>query len=250
LKLYYDRVTFTVSFESNGGSDVDAITGVRYEVTISAPTEPTKTGYTFGGWFKEEELVNAWNFDEDQVIGEITLYAKWEPTAATSVEILIDALPDVSNLTLGDLDYVEAAEAAYDALTEEEKGDVSSKHDDKLKAVTGEIKRLVLADVDRRFNEAKEALKCEGTGIERVEYEDRTATFLIDDPDKDVFGFVSSGVTDLFEAMFQDVVRMELNNNHSYELESDLLGGLEAGARLVLVLLVGLSSWFVPLSKL
>jgi hypothetical protein len=91
--------------------------------------------------------------------------------------------------------------------------------------------------VDRRFNEAKEALKCEGTGIERVEYEDRTATFLIDDPDKDVFGFVSSGVTDLFEAMFQDVVRMKLNNNHSYELESDLLGGLEAGARLVLVLL-------------
>jgi hypothetical protein len=37
------------------------------------------------------------------------------------------------------LDDVEAAEAAYNALTEEEKGDVSSKHADKIRLLQGRL---------------------------------------------------------------------------------------------------------------
>ena len=77
LRLYYDRNTFTVSFNSNGGSAISDITGVRYEATIPAPTAPDKTGYTFGGWFKDEALENAWNFESDRVTENTTLYAKW-----------------------------------------------------------------------------------------------------------------------------------------------------------------------------
>ncbi|MCB5259007.1 MAG: InlB B-repeat-containing protein, partial [Candidatus Cloacimonetes bacterium] len=237
LRLYYDRDTFTVNFESNGGDDVASIGNVRYEATITEPTAPEKQGYSFAGWFKEADLNNEWIFASDQVKADTTLYAKWEPTAVTCVEILIAALPDASTLNLDDLDDVEAAEAAYNNLSTEEQGEVSSADVNKLNAATNEIEQLVLKDVDRRFNEAKEDLLYEDTGIERVEYVNRTATFFIDDPYEKVFAFVSSGVTDVFEAMFQDVSWMKLNNNHCYELEGDYFGGLEAGARLVLVLL-------------
>lgn len=77
LKLYYNRETFTVSFDSSEGSAVADITGVRYGVGITAPTVPTKTGYTFGGWYKEAALTNLFNFDTETITGATTIYAKW-----------------------------------------------------------------------------------------------------------------------------------------------------------------------------
>jgi uncharacterized repeat protein (TIGR02543 family) len=46
-------------------------------VTITEPTPPVRTGYTFGGWYKEAACTNAWNFSTDAVTVETTLYAKW-----------------------------------------------------------------------------------------------------------------------------------------------------------------------------
>jgi hypothetical protein len=43
------RSSFTISFDSNGGTTVEAITQ-EYGSDIIAPSDPTKTGYTFGGW--------------------------------------------------------------------------------------------------------------------------------------------------------------------------------------------------------
>ena len=40
---------YTITFDSNGGSDVDAITQ-DYDSSITAPEEPTREGYTFSGW--------------------------------------------------------------------------------------------------------------------------------------------------------------------------------------------------------
>lgn len=57
------------------------------------PPEPTREGYTFGGWYKEPECINKWNFEIDTlpqeqillndegeqlaVYQETILYAKW-----------------------------------------------------------------------------------------------------------------------------------------------------------------------------
>jgi uncharacterized repeat protein (TIGR02543 family) len=71
------RVNYTVSFESNGGSAVSPVTEVPYNATIEKPDGPTKSGYVFGGWYKEPELINEWGFDNDTVTEDITLYAKW-----------------------------------------------------------------------------------------------------------------------------------------------------------------------------
>lgn len=43
---------YTISFDSAGGSMVDAITQ-DYATSVTAPTEPTKNGYTFAGWVPE-----------------------------------------------------------------------------------------------------------------------------------------------------------------------------------------------------
>ena len=43
---------YTITFNSNGGSDVDAITQ-NYGTEVEAPANPTRTGYTFAGWLPE-----------------------------------------------------------------------------------------------------------------------------------------------------------------------------------------------------
>ncbi|WP_202707443.1 InlB B-repeat-containing protein, partial [Sporosalibacterium faouarense] len=74
---------YKVSFESNGGSKVNLIIE-DYGSKISKPTAPTKEGYTSGGWYKEAELKNMWDFDSDTIpANDITLYAKWNIKAFT-----------------------------------------------------------------------------------------------------------------------------------------------------------------------
>lgn len=64
---------YTVTFDSDGGSEVES-----QEVTAgkkaNEPDIPTKTGYTFGGWFVK---TTEWNFLAYTVIENVTLKAKW-----------------------------------------------------------------------------------------------------------------------------------------------------------------------------
>ena len=53
------------------------------------PPQPEREGYTFDGWYKEPECINAWNFETDtlpelkldadgnEIFQETALYAKW-----------------------------------------------------------------------------------------------------------------------------------------------------------------------------
>lgn len=79
--VFYDSVLvqdgFTVTFDSQGGSAVSPITGVESGSTIEEPEPPTKEHYNFGGWFKESDCINEWDFDTDTVTEDITLYAKF-----------------------------------------------------------------------------------------------------------------------------------------------------------------------------
>ena len=65
----------TMTFNSNGGSQIDPIIQT-YGMAFSVPVQPIKEGYTFIGWYSDEELTK--NYDFLTIPAEdITLYAKW-----------------------------------------------------------------------------------------------------------------------------------------------------------------------------
>ena len=68
-------VTYIVTFNSNGGSNVASKT-VATGTKVAKPADPTKEGFTFGGWYTEAALTTVYNFDA-LVTKSFTLYAKW-----------------------------------------------------------------------------------------------------------------------------------------------------------------------------
>ena len=67
--------TYTVKFNSNGGSTVEKVT-VKKNETVAEPTAPTRVGYTFEGWYTDSKLTKEYNF-ETPVTKSFALYAKW-----------------------------------------------------------------------------------------------------------------------------------------------------------------------------
>ena len=74
----------TVTFDSNQGTAVDSqLVAVGGKVT--KPADPTKKGYTFSGWFTDQDCTDAYDFgaDVDGTQPEFTLYAGWKAAPAT-----------------------------------------------------------------------------------------------------------------------------------------------------------------------
>ena len=74
-ELVAAETTYTVTFESNGGTEVSSqtiLTGQK----ATQPAAPVREGYEFAGWYSDSELTTAYDFNS-AVSGNITLYAKW-----------------------------------------------------------------------------------------------------------------------------------------------------------------------------
>ncbi|WP_253269248.1 InlB B-repeat-containing protein [Streptococcus suis] len=79
LYVYYTRKTFTLSYNSNGGSNIPQQSGLYdSQVRISA-TIPIKEGYTFEGWYDNPGLTGNKITDSLTLKKDTTLYAKWTP---------------------------------------------------------------------------------------------------------------------------------------------------------------------------
>lgn len=72
----YNNRQYTITFNSNGGSLVDPITR-NYGTIVSEPTEPTREGYTFMGWFLGAPTYGEIHWPVE-VSDNFTFYAKWE----------------------------------------------------------------------------------------------------------------------------------------------------------------------------
>lgn len=66
---------FQISYETYGGDEIGS-ESYKYTNLPEAPTNPNKEGYSFGGWFMDDEFEVPYNFDKKPA-GDITLYAKW-----------------------------------------------------------------------------------------------------------------------------------------------------------------------------
>ena len=69
------ETVYTVTFEVNGGSEVEA-QQVKDGETAEEPENPTKEGFTFGGWFEDGTCVVAFDF-ATPITGDVKVYAKW-----------------------------------------------------------------------------------------------------------------------------------------------------------------------------
>lgn len=78
LYAKWNLYTYTVTFDSRGGSYVAPFTDVPYGSRIVPPQAPLMDGYAYRGWFLGADLKVWWRFDTDIVKGNITLYARWE----------------------------------------------------------------------------------------------------------------------------------------------------------------------------
>ena len=68
---------YTVTFDSRGGTDVPS-QELMYGDLVEEPDPPTREGYTFAGWYSDENCRYQWDMDTNQVSQSMTLYAAWE----------------------------------------------------------------------------------------------------------------------------------------------------------------------------
>lgn len=68
---------YTVTFDSNGGSDIPSKT-VDWKTAVTTET-PTRTGYNFKGWF----LSDGTKYTDQQIKSDTTLTARWEIVMCT-----------------------------------------------------------------------------------------------------------------------------------------------------------------------
>ena len=71
-----------VSFETGEGSKVDFQTTAA-NGSIAKPADPTREGYTFGGWYIDAACTKAYDF-ATAVTSDMTLYAKWTKNEAST----------------------------------------------------------------------------------------------------------------------------------------------------------------------
>lgn len=77
------KQAYTLSFDTNGGNEEIRSQKYLEGSVIIRPTEPTREGYTFEGWYADEKLTTAFNFDAGMPGQDTTVYAKWAPRTYT-----------------------------------------------------------------------------------------------------------------------------------------------------------------------
>ncbi|MEN9819720.1 MAG: Internalin-A precursor [Bacillota bacterium] len=74
---------YTITFINYVGGPGIVPRTVPYLTIPTAPVQPTRFGYTFGGWYQEPEFTNVYTFTDPMPANNFTLYAKWTPNSYT-----------------------------------------------------------------------------------------------------------------------------------------------------------------------
>ena len=87
---------YVVAFDSQGGTEKEnqiIYPNVSEKKVIKPEPDPTRTGYVFGGWYKEAECTTAYDFNTE-VTGNLTLYAKWIDLASCAASVTTGTAPN------------------------------------------------------------------------------------------------------------------------------------------------------------
>lgn len=90
VNVYYANVSYLYNYDVANNNGFYWVDNYDYGEKIEfVPENPTREGYTFGGWYKEESCENKWDFNNDRLpeikkgaqgetlYQETKLYAKW-----------------------------------------------------------------------------------------------------------------------------------------------------------------------------
>lgn len=132
--------TAAITFDSKGGNEVEA--EIPEEGKITKPSDPTRGGYTFAGWYYDEEYTQAVDFDKDEFTAPDVLYAKWveeysitfdpnggeyqnETTADVVIQTInqVITIPDLKDEYVGD-GIIAGYSTTEDGEVEYEPGDI------------------------------------------------------------------------------------------------------------------------------
>ena len=77
--------TYKLSFNTNGGSSIDAVSKTSGTTVDLAEFVPTREGYTFEGWYSDEALST--KVTSVKLTADTTVYAKWTETTLPFVDV-------------------------------------------------------------------------------------------------------------------------------------------------------------------
>ena len=88
ISLYWDNLRdgYVIVPYTNGGSYIDII-NEKYGARVTKPRNPEKAGYTFEGWYKDEELTEPYEFPETMPAEDANIYAKWSERTDTPYRV-------------------------------------------------------------------------------------------------------------------------------------------------------------------
>lgn len=135
---------------------------VYYNGKAVEPTAPTKEGHTFDGWYKDVELKTAWKFDEDVVLNDVELYAKWN---INSYKV---TFKDHDDKVIGEVQTIEYGKGALKPKDPVREGYTFKGWDKAFDKVTGDlvVKAEYLANPKAEVEADKKEIEVEVKGLD------------------------------------------------------------------------------------
>lgn len=86
--------TYTVTFDANGGTiNSGEVTSYTYGVGATLPTDVTRSGYAFAGWYEQSDFSGSKVTEiTDTDMGDKTYYAKWLSTDAGVISVSVNGV--------------------------------------------------------------------------------------------------------------------------------------------------------------
>lgn len=78
IRAVYEKSQFTITFDTNGGSEIPPLTGIEYNTSADLSAWiPEKPGYLFLGWYVSNEPEANLFTGTNPITADFTLYARW-----------------------------------------------------------------------------------------------------------------------------------------------------------------------------
>lgn len=102
VNIYYDRLTYTVTYNSNGKNSINIPSTKEYrygaKVQVAFDTSDV-TGYVLNGWFTDAACTTLYDSTE-ALTGDLVLYAKWLKAADSGITVIFNYYATDINVTM------------------------------------------------------------------------------------------------------------------------------------------------------